>query len=135
MKAFKTKSSTEGWSWMKAIQREVDQQSLVKGKIPLGLSDSAQGFPSPPPARAGEIRGRSEKHSLLRSRMSCRGRAQFILPHTQSVALWQTLSIAYLKPSPHIPFLPANPSSIWSAREGLAKQLQRRSLLLRRLLL
>lgn len=45
MKAFKTKSSTEGWSWMKAMQREVDQQSLVKGKIPLGLSDSAQGFP------------------------------------------------------------------------------------------
>lgn len=44
MKAFKTKSSTEGWSWMKAMQREVDQQSLVKGKIPLGLSDSAQGF-------------------------------------------------------------------------------------------
>lgn len=49
MKAFKTKSSTEGWSWMKAMQKEVDQQSLVKGKIPLGLSDSAQGFPSPPP--------------------------------------------------------------------------------------
>lgn len=45
MKAFKTKSSTEGWSWMKAMQREVDQQSLVKGKIPLGLSDSAQGSP------------------------------------------------------------------------------------------
>lgn len=30
---------------MKAMQREVDQRSLVKGKIPLGLSDSAQGFP------------------------------------------------------------------------------------------